>query len=254
MADEFAGASAVIAGGAGGIGRELALLLARWGARVAIFDRNRAAAESLVAEVGALGGKARAFELEVSDSAQVNRAIAEVERGHGPVGYLVNLAGIDAAVDFERISDAEWQTMFAIAVHGTFFACRAVMPGMMARRFGRIVNMSSLHAMRGEARRVHYAAAKAAIIGLTKSLAREKARYNIRVNAVAPGPIDTALWRGGRSGSELEKAMARRAEIIPLGRLGRASEVASTILFLLGPESGFVTGHVVTIDGGEVMP
>jgi len=253
-ADEFSGAGVVITGGAGGIGRELALALARRGARLAILDRNRAPAEALAAEAGALGGDAEPLAADVSDSAQVERAFAAAEQRIGPVGYLVNLAGSDASAELEQLSDRDWRQMFAVAVDGTFFACRAAMPGMMARRFGRIVNMSSLHAIRGEARRTHYAAAKAAIIGFTKSLAREKAGYNIRVNAVAPGPIETELWRAGRSGAELEHAIEQRSRLIPLGRLGRPAEVAAVILFLLSSASDYITGQAVTIDGGEIMP
>jgi NAD(P)-dependent dehydrogenase (short-subunit alcohol dehydrogenase family) len=254
MTEEFTSRSFVITGGAGGIGAELALALGRRRARMAMLDRDSVAASRVAAEVASLGGEARIFEVEVSDSAQVDRALVEVERALGPVGYLVNLAGIDARAEVDQISDAEWLRMFAVTVNGTFFTCRAVLPGMTLRHFGRIVNMSSLHAIRGEAKRAHYAAAKAAIIGLTKSLAREKASDNIRVNAVAPGPIDTLLWRGDRTGTELEQAIAQRSKMIPLGRLGRPIEVASVILFLLTSESDYITGQVITIDGGEIMP
>jgi NAD(P)-dependent dehydrogenase (short-subunit alcohol dehydrogenase family) len=252
--EEFKDSSAVVTGGAGGIRRELAAALAGRHARVAILDRNRAAADEVAGEIRALGGAAEAFEVDVADSAKVERTFAAAEQRLGPVGYLVNLAGFDASTEVDRIPDAEWRRMFAVTVDGAFFACRAALPGMMARRFGRIVNMSSLHAIRGEARRAHYAAAKAAIIGFTKSLAREKASYNIRANAVAPGPIETALWRGGRSGTELESAIAQRSKMIPLGRLGRPAEVAAVILFLLSPESDYITGQAITIDGGEIMP
>jgi 3-oxoacyl-[acyl-carrier protein] reductase len=125
---------------------------------------------------------------------------------------------------------------------------------MMQRRFGSIVNMSSLHAIRGQAGRAHYAAAKAAVIGLTKSLAREKGALNIRANAVAPGPIDTPLWRAGRRGPGLRRDMRERAHVIPLGRLGEPEEIAEVIAFLLSARSSYITGAVLTADGGEIMP
>jgi NAD(P)-dependent dehydrogenase (short-subunit alcohol dehydrogenase family) len=200
------------------------------------------------------GGRAQSFALDVSRSARVDDTVKRVMQRMGPVGYLANIAGTDALVPLEDISDAEWLRMFAVAVNGAFFMCRAVLPGMMERRFGRIVNMSSLHAIRGQAGRTHYAAAKGAIIGLTKSLAREKAALNIRVNAVAPGPIDTPLWRAGRSGAALRRDMKERATIIPLGRLGTPGEIAEVIAFLLSERSSYVTGAVLTADGGEIMP
>jgi NAD(P)-dependent dehydrogenase (short-subunit alcohol dehydrogenase family) len=131
--------------------------------------------------------------------------------------------------------------------------CRAVLPGMMERRAGAIVNMSSLHALNGQIGSAHYAASKAAVLGWTRSLAREKGPLGIRVNAVAPGPIDTRFWRGTMTEDDYQTAKAGRVATIPLGRLGQAHEVAETIVFLLGSGAAFITGQVISIGGGEIM-
>jgi len=249
----FTDAAAIITGAGSGMGRATALMLARRGLAVGVMDIDGAAAGATAAAIAAAGGKALALAVDVAKPRAVEAAVRRACTRLGPVLYLANLAGHEHAAPLEKISDAEWLRMFAISVNGTFFACRAALPAMMAQRFGRIVNMSSLHALRGQPEHAHYAAAKAAIMGLTKSLAREKARFNIRVNAVAPGPIDTPLWRGGRSGTKLRRDIAKRSTVIPLGRLGRPEEIAELIAFLLSERSSYMTGQIVSADGGEAM-
>jgi NAD(P)-dependent dehydrogenase (short-subunit alcohol dehydrogenase family) len=245
--------AAIVTGAGSGMGRATALALARRALAVAVMDRDGASAEATVAAIRAQGGRAEAFVVDVARAARVDAAVARIARRLGAVGYLVNIAGVDWPARLETIGDADWARMFAVAVDGTFHLCRAALPTMMERRFGRIVNMSSLHAIRGQAERAHYAASKGAIIAFTKSLAREKAASNIRVNAVAPGPIDTPLWRAGRAGRGLARQMKERAAVIPLGRLGRPEEIAEAIVFLLSERSSYITGHVLTADGGEIM-
>lgn len=247
------GRVAFVTGGGSGMGRETARLLGEAGARVAICDRDGAAARETAGIVGDAGGTARAEEVDVSDPRAVERAVAAATEALGPVDALVNIAGIYRIAAVEDISDEDWARMFAVHVNGTFHTCRAVLPGMIAARSGAIVNMSSLHAIRGQANAAHYAAAKGAVIGLTKSIAREKGPLGIRANAVAPGPIDTPLWRGAVPPDELDAVMAKRSEVIPIGRLGEAAEVAQTIVYLLSPAASYITGQVVTIDGGESM-
>lgn len=247
------GRVAFVTGGGSGMGRETARLLGEAGARVAICDRDGAAARETAGIVGDAGGTARAEEVDVSDPRAVERAVAAAAEALGPVDALVNIAGIYQVAAVEDISDEDWARMFAVHVNGTFHTCRAVLPGMVAARAGAIVNMSSLHAIRGQANAAHYAAAKGAVIGLTKSIAREKGPLGIRANAVAPGPIDTPLWRGAVPPDELDAVMAKRSEVIPIGRLGEAAEVAQTIVYLLSPAASYITGQVVTIDGGESM-
>ena len=247
------GRVAFVTGGGSGMGRETARLLGEAGVRVAICDRDGAAARETAGIVGDAGGTARAEEVDVSDPRAVERAVAAAAGALGPVDALVNIAGIYQVAAVEDISDEDWARMFAVHVNGTFHTCRAVLPGMVAARAGAIVNMSSLHAIRGQANAAHYAAAKGAVIGLTKSIAREKGPLGIRANAVAPGPIDTPLWRGAVPPDELDAVMAKRSEVIPIGRLGEATEVAQTIVYLLSPAASYITGQVVTIDGGESM-
>ena len=247
------GRVAFVTGGGSGMGRETARLLAEAGARVTVCDRDGDAARETVEIVERAGGTARADEVDVSDSSAVNRAVAAAAEALGPIDALVNIAGIYRIAAVEDIADEDWARMFAVHVNGTFYTCRAVLPGMIAARSGAIVNMSSLHAVRGQANAAHYAAAKGAIIGLTKSIAREKGPLGIRANAVAPGPIDTPLWRGAVPPDEIDAVMAKRSEIIPMGRLGAPAEVAQTIVHLLSPAASYITGQVVTIDGGESM-
>ena len=247
------GRVALVTGGGSGMGRETARLLAGAGARVAICDRDGDAARGTGDEIEAAGGTVWTGAVDVSDSRAVDRAVAEAAGALGPIDSLVNIAGIYEVAKLEDIADDAWARMFAVHVNGTFYCCRAVLPGMIAARAGAIVNMSSLHALRGQANAAHYAAAKGAIIGFTRSIAREKGKLGIRANAVAPGPIDTPLWRNAVPADEIEAMMAKRSEVIPIGRLGQPAEVAQTIVYLLGPAASYITGQVVAIDGGETM-
>ena len=247
------GRVAFVTGGGGGMGRETARLLAEAGAHVTICDHDGDAARETARIVEGAGGTARADEVDVSDSPAVDRAVAAATEALGPIDTLVNIAGIYQVAAVDDITDEDWARMFAVHVNGTFHTCRAALPGMIAAKSGAIVNMSSLHAVRGQANAAHYAAAKGAIIGLTRSIAREKGPLGIRANAVAPGPIDTPLWRGAVPPDEIDAVMAKRSEIIPIGRLGEPAEVAQTIVHLLSPAASYITGQVVTIDGGESM-
>ena len=168
--------------------------------------------------------------------------------------FVRYIAGFHERLPVQEITDSQWQRMLTVHLSGTFYFCRAVLPGMIARRFGRIVNMSSLHAFGRVPGAAHYSAAKAGIAGFTKALAVEVAPHGILVNAVAPGPIDTALWRDGMMGKELEARIAKRVQAIPLGRLGQPDEVAETILFLLSRANSHTTGQIISINGGELMP
>ena len=250
---DLQGKAELVTGAGSGIGQAVALELARQGTKVAAADVDAASAEATVKRAREAGVDGVAVTMDVSRSAEVTRGVAAAEAALGPLDYLVNVAGIFEEVAAVEISDEQWARMLAIHLNGTFYCCRAVVPGMSARGSGAVVNMTSLHALRGQANAAHYSAAKAGIIGFTKALAREVGPRGVRVNAVAPGPIDTPLWRAGASGSALEARKRDRARVIPLGRLGEAAEVADAVLFLLSPASRYATGQVVSVNGGELM-
>ncbi|HEY7554605.1 MAG TPA: SDR family NAD(P)-dependent oxidoreductase [Candidatus Binatia bacterium] len=253
MPGEFRGDSAFITGAASGIGLALARRLAGEGIKIALADRESTLLEAALSQMRDGHHTAIAITMDVSRSDEVVRGIARARSAFGPIDYLINLAGISQNAPVQDISDQDWERMLAIHLNGTFYCCRAVIAQMISRGFGVIVNTSSLHALRGQKLAAHYSAAKAGIMGFTKSLAREVAECGVRVNAIAPGPIDTPLWRGGVTGSDLESRKAQRSLEVPMGRLGEASEVADLILFLLSQRSTYVTGQVISVNGGELM-
>jgi NAD(P)-dependent dehydrogenase (short-subunit alcohol dehydrogenase family) len=218
-----------------------------------LADRDGAGAESIAAGIRAAGGAATAHPLDVTSTAEVTAVVAAVLGSLGRIDHLVNAAGVYGKGVAEELTDDEIARVMEINFGGVVRTCRAVLPGMTERRSGAIVNMSSLHALNGQIGAAHYAASKAAVLGWTRSLAREKGGLGIRINAVAPGPIDTRFWRGSMSEDEYQAAKASRITAIPLGRLGTARDVAETIVFLLGPGAAYITGQVVSIGGGEIM-
>ena len=244
---------AFITGGGGGIGGATAERLAANGVKVAVADHDAGLAEAVAAKITAAGGIAQPLTLDVTDSGQVAASVAAAEAALGPIDYLVNTAGIFQWANAEDISDTDFEAMFRVHVFGMHSVTRSVLTGMLDRGAGNIVNVTSIHAVRGQSLTAHYSAAKGAILAYTKSLAREKSPLGIRVNAVAPGPIDTPLWRGDLAEDEIAEKMAQRSTIIPMDRLGTADEVAAGIVFLLSPGASYLTGHIMTIDGGEVM-
>jgi len=244
---------AFITGAGGGIGGATAERLAENGVHVAVADLDAGLAEAVADRIVSAGGTAQALTLDVTDSGQVAASVTAAEAALGPIDYLVNTAGIFQWANAEDISDADFESMFRVHVFGMHAVTRAVLSGMQARKAGAIVNVTSIHAIRGQSLTAHYSAAKGAILAYTKSLAREKSPLGIRVNAVAPGPIDTPLWRGELPEDEIAEKMTQRSTVIPMNRLGTADEVAAGIVFLLSPGASYLTGHIMTIDGGEVM-
>jgi NAD(P)-dependent dehydrogenase (short-subunit alcohol dehydrogenase family) len=244
---------AFITGAGGGIGGATAERLAENGVHVAVADLDAGLAEAVADRIVSAGGTAQALTLDVTDSGQVAASVTAAEAALGPIDYLVNTAGIFQWANAEDISDADFESMFRVHVFGMHAVTRAVLTGMQARKAGAIVNVTSIHAIRGQSLTAHYSAAKGAILAYTKSLAREKSPLGIRVNAVAPGPIGTPLWRGELAEDEIAEKMAQRSTVIPMDRLGTADEVAAGIVFLLSPGASYLTGHIMTIDGGEVM-
>lgn len=238
----------MVTGGGAGIGREIALTLARAGAAVAVCDVVRGPAEAVAAEIAAAGGKARAYAVDVSDSAQVNATCEAVIADLGGLDILVNNAGITRDTLMLRMSDDDFDRVLNVNLRGAFYFTRAASRPMMKARWGRIVNIASVIGQMGNAGQANYAAAKAGLIGLTKSAAKELAARNITVNAVAPGFIATAM-------TEKLDAATREAYVnaLPLKRAGTPADVAGACLFLVSSLADYITGQVIRVDGGMLM-
>lgn len=244
---ELAGHNAVVTGAASGIGRAVAAHLARAGARVLVADLDGARAERAADALRRDGGQAAAISTDVSDPAAVEAMFAEAERS-GPVTLLVNNAGHVHQSPFEALEIAEFDRMIAVHLRGNFLCARRALPAMLAAGEGVIVNIASQLGQIGGTQLAHYAAAKAGIIGMTKSLAREVSARGVRVNAVAPGPIDTELVQA----LSPEWRRAKLAEL-PLGRFGTPEDVAETVAFLASPAAKLYVGQTLGPNSGDVM-
>ena len=247
-ARDLSGQVAFVTGGATGIGFATARALSHRGATVAIFNRNQERAQAAVEELRGAGGSAHAFAADISDAESVEIAFTAALGQLARVDILVNNSGITRDGLLMRMSDDQWQQVIDTNLGGAFRCCRAVARPMMKARYGRIINVSSVVGLMGNAGQANYAASKAGLLGLTKALARELASRAITVNAVCPGYVATEMTAG------LPDAV--KAELIgriPLGRLGEPAEVGEVIAFLASPRAAYVTGQVWTVDGGMVM-
>ena len=240
---------ALVTGASRGIGRAIATELARRGWAVAIGYRvRRDKAEELAQQLTEAGCRAMICQADVSRREEVEAMVRRVEENFGPVSLLVNNAGIAGQSLFQELTEERWHEFFSVNVDGAFYASRAVLPHMLHEHTGCIVNISSIWGQRGASCEVAYSAAKAALIGLTRSLAAELAPSHIRVNCVAPGVIRTDML------DELpEELLPQLAEQTPLGRLGTPEDIAAAVAFLADPAAGFITGQVLTCDGGFIL-
>jgi len=245
-AHDLSGQVALVTGASRGIGRATALVLAKAGADIAVnYQQSLEPAEALAGELAALGVKSVLVQGDVSDSAQVSEMISKAEEALGGISILVNNAGITRDGLVMRMSDEDFDDVIATSLRGAFLCSRAVARGMMKARSGAIINVSSVIGRRGNAGQANYAAAKAGLVGLTKSLARELGPRGVRVNAVAPGYVVTDMT------SELpEKMKEQIMGNTPLGRLASPEEIASVIAFLASPAAAYITGAVIPVDGG----
>ena len=241
--------TALVTGGSGGIGRAVAVALAAAGHRVAVgWATGEEGAAKTAIDVEAAGGEAMTVQIDVTSAESVDAAFAAVEAAWGPVEVLVNNAGVTGDGLLMRMSDDQWSTVVRTNLDGAFHAIRRALPGMVKARGGRIVNVGSVAGLLGSAGQANYAAAKAGLVGLTRSVAREMASRKITCNLVAPGPIATAMLDALPD--------ARRDELaasVPLGRLGQPEEVAAAVAFLCTESAAYVTGAVIPVDGGLGM-
>lgn len=250
----FESKTVVVTGGGGGIGGATARRVAAEGGKVAVFDRNLDAAETVAAGIRAAGGRAAAFQCDITDRAQVEAAVAAAQAQLGPVDVLVNNAGWDIFKPFVKTVPAEWEKLIAINLTGALHMLHAVLPGMAERQYGRIVNVASDAARGGSSGEAVYSACKGGLMALSKTLAREHARHGITVNVVCPGPTDTALLAGVAEGArDPAKLIEAFKSAIPLGRLGQGDDLASAIAFMGSDDASFVTGQVLSVSGGLTM-
>ena len=238
---------ALVTGGGSGIGRAVAQRLGRDGAAVTVLDIDLAAAQGVAAELVAAGVAAGAVAADVADGDSVRAATEEARADRGGVHVLVCSAGIAGFSPVVTMTDAAWDRMLAVHLRGTFLVTRAVLPDMLAARWGRIVTLSSVGGLRGGPQLAHYAAAKAGVIGFTKALALEVGSHGVTANAVAPGLVDTPMLRGSGMPADMLEQSRRQ---IPVGRLGTPDDVAAACAFLVSEEAGFITGQVVSPNGG----
>ena len=250
----FKGKTVVVTGGGGGIGGATCQRFASEGAKVAVLDRNLAAAQAIADAITAAGGAAHAWVCDITLREDVDKAVAEVIALLGPIDVLVNNAGWDVFKPFVKTVPADWERLIAINLTGALHMHHAVLPGMVAGRAGRIVNIASDAARVGSSGEAVYAACKGGLVAFSKTIAREHSRHGITVNVVCPGPTDTALFADYKVGAgdpaKLEEAF-RRA--IPLGRIGQPDDLPGAILFFASDDAGYITGQVLSVSGGLTM-
>ncbi|MDF2465704.1 MAG: 3-oxoacyl-[acyl-carrier protein] reductase [Ramlibacter sp.] len=250
----FEGKTVIVTGGGGGIGGATCRRFGKEGARVAVLDLNLEAAEKVAAAIRAEGGQAAAIRCDITDRASVDAAVAATDAQLGPVDVLINNAGWDVFKPFTKTEPAQWDKLIAINLTGALHMHHAVLPGMAARKRGRIVNIASDAARVGSSGEAVYAACKGGLVAFSKTIAREHARHGITVNVVCPGPTDTALFADYKEGAgNPEKLTEAFTRAIPLGRIGQPDDLPGAIVFFASDDAGFITGQVLSVSGGLTM-
>jgi len=239
---------ALVTGAAQGIGKAIALLLARNGADMVVSDINLEKAEETAKEIRAIGPKAMAVKVDVANLSDVERMVTGILEKLAKIDILVNNAGITRDKLILRMTEEDWDAVLGVNLKGTFNCTKAVVRHMVKQRSGKIVNIASLVGQMGNAGQANYSASKAGVIGLTKTIAREYAQRGINVNAIAPGYIETPMTE-----ALPEKAKEELKKLIPMERLGKPEDVAEAVLFLISEESSYITGQVLNVNGGIYM-
>lgn len=242
------GCVALVTGAGQGIGRVIALFLAEAGARVSVSDIQGEQADSVAKEISQMGKDAMAYKADVSNASDVGNMVKETHKNMGRIDFLINNAGVTRDNLLLRMKEEDWDLVMSVNLKGTFLCTKEVLPIMSKQRSGRIVNIASIVGVTGNPGQANYSASKAAVIGFTKTTAREYAGRGITANAVAPGFIDTMMTQGLNDGTK-QKLLQQ----IPLGRLGTPDEIAGVVKFLVSKEASYITGQVIHVNGGMWM-
>lgn len=246
---DLSGKVAIVTGSSRGIGRAIAILLARQGAKIVVnSSKSPEAADEVVADIKAAGGEATAVIGDIAVPADAERLIKAAVDAYGRLDILVNNAGMTRDTLLMRMSESDWDSVMSLNLKGTFNCTKAAIRPMLRAKSGRIINITSVSGLAGNAGQANYAASKAGLVGFTKSVARELASRSITCNAVAPGYVPTAL-----TNVLSDDLKAKVVEAIPLGRVASAEEIAAAVVYLASDEAAYVTGHVLTVDGGMTM-
>jgi len=245
---DLTGHVALVTGASQGIGRACAIALARRGAAVALCARSEDKLKAVHDEIAAAGGKAAVFKLDVTNDDEIKAVVKSVIEQFGKVDILVNNAGVTKDTLLLRLKRADWDAVINTNLTSAYVATQAVLSSMIKQRWGRIINIASINGQIGQTGQANYSASKAGLIGLTMSVAREVASRNITVNAVSPGYIETAMTQ--ELTPELREQMLK---FVPLGRVGKDTDVANAVCFLAGDEASYITGHVLNVNGGLLM-